>query len=152
MADPSEVLQLLVKGSNRPVDELVEKGLMTAREEIRKERKHRDAVEMAKATGVWPLARLEGASDRRRCACGMTWHMDEVPEHHNGLECQPPKDDEAVECDCGMTWPDGKPDPGHGDMYCRAEPCSTQFDAGPCAGIRGHAGDCTPNADDIPVQ
>lgn len=30
-------------------------------------------------------------------------------------------------------------------------PCGTQFDAGSCAGVRGHVGDCTPNADDIPV-
>jgi hypothetical protein len=31
-------------------------------------------------------------------------------------------------------------------------PCATQFDVDSCAGVKGHAGDCTPNADDIPAQ
>jgi len=30
-----------------------------------------------------------------------------------------------------------------------SEPCLTRFPEGPCAGVRKHPGDCTPNADDI---
>lgn len=52
----------------------------------------------------------------------------------------------------GMEWP-GVHENCHGEVCVKSEPtaCLTQFREGPCTGTRGHPGDCTVNADDIPV-
>ncbi len=88
-SEPMDLMNLLFGVGITPDEQWEREMLRDAREAVRKERKHREAVDLAQRTGVWPLAPLVGASARRRCACGMTWHMDEVPSWHNGLECQP---------------------------------------------------------------
>lgn len=117
-SEPLDIMNLLGRETDAA------RVIQRAREKQRRNPAHKAReLELAKRTGIWPVARIKEGSNPpvRVCACGQEWLVNSVPSRHNGLECQP-------------------------------EVCQTQFNGGPCAGIKGHSGDCTPNADDIPVQ
>lgn len=165
--EPVQIMNLLCGVGITPDEKWERNMLAKAREKAREERKHREAVELAERTGVWPLPKFThgGNSQERRCACGMTWHKDEVPPWHNGLECQKPTHEQQVawakrttvwpvakmikggkrQCACGQTWPADKVSSRHNGLECQAEMCETRFNGGPCAGEKGHDGTCSPH-------
>lgn len=78
---------------------------------------------------------------------------DPTPWTTPGAEQQTP-DDDALSAPC-IHLRDGGccTGPGYCAHACNDErpPCPIQLDDGPCAGIHGHPGNCTTNADDIAV-
>jgi hypothetical protein len=173
-SEPGALHDLLFGSGVIPDEQWERRMLSKAREDVRRARKHREAVERAMETGNWPVAPFEhgGATERRRCACGKTWHMDEVPPWHNGLQCQAPTHEERVAhakktsvwpvakmksasgppirvCACGQEWAASAVPSRHNGLECRPEKCETSFNGGMCAGDKEHEGQCSPNPADF---
>lgn len=173
-SEPLSILHLLLGVGVRPDEQWERRMISNAKDKVRTERKHHEAVDLARRTGVWPLAPFThgGNSQERRCACGQTWHMDEVPPWHNGLECQKPTYAEDVAwakrtgvwpvakikegskppvrvCACGEEWLANMVPQRHNGLECQPEKCETAFNGGPCAGDKSHEGICSPHPKDF---